>query len=139
MIRIPSRRNEIFVLKIVLTYCEKKMFKWLRKNYKFGPQTKNLQTFWDHYLETRTIYSKIGMQKTYRKKLLCSKTNFFLHIIWTLFIVTCWSRDDLRVVHKLHWQDFGFFWQPTPLCWHFLLYECWQKVHIFGLPTPLLL
>ena len=50
------------------------------------------------------------------------------------------SRSQfLGVVHKLRWQDFGFFWPPTPLRWHFLPYECWQKVDIFGLPTPVLL
>ena len=41
--------------------------------------------------------------------------------------------DDLliiycRVVHKLRWQDFGFFWPPTPLCWHFLWYERCRNV-----------
>ena len=42
----------------------------------------------------------------------------------------------LGVVHKLRWQDFGFFWPPIPLRWHFLPYERWQKVEIFGPPTP---
>ena len=41
--------------------------------------------------------------------------------------------DCLGVVHKLRWQDFGFFWSPTPLCWNFLPYECWHKDNIFGL------
>ena len=45
----------------------------------------------------------------------------------------------LGVVHNIRWQNFGFFWPPTPLCWHFLPYECWQKVEIFGQLTPLLL
>ena len=26
---------------------------------------------------------------------------------------------------------FWLFWPPTPLCWHFLWYERWQKVDIF--------
>ena len=33
----------------------------------------------------------------------------------------------LGVVHKLRWQEFGIFWPPTPLCWHFLWYKCWQN------------
>ena len=45
----------------------------------------------------------------------------------------------LGVVHKLCWQDFGFSWPPTHLRWHFLWYESWQKVDIFGLPTYLVL
>jgi hypothetical protein len=48
------------------------------------------------------------------------------------------NSKDLGVVHKLCWPDFGFLWPPIPLCWHFLPYEHWQKVHIFGLPTPLI-
>ena len=45
--------------------------------------------------------------------------------------------SGLGVVHKLCWQDFGFFWPPTPLCWHFLWYERWQNIDIFGPPTYL--
>ena len=40
----------------------------------------------------------------------------------------------LGVVHKLRWQDFDFL---TPLRWHFLWYECWQKADIFGPPIYL--
>ena len=43
----------------------------------------------------------------------------------------------LRVVHRLRWQAFGFFWPPTPLRWHFLRYKRWQKVDILGQPTYL--
>ena len=39
-------------------------------------------------------------------------------------------------VHNLGWQDFGFCWPPTP-CWHFVWYECWQKVDILRPPTYL--
>ena len=38
-------------------------------------------------------------------------------------------KKKLGVVHKLRWQDLCFFWPPTPLCWHILWYERWQKVH----------
>ena len=42
----------------------------------------------------------------------------------------------LGCVHKLRRQDFGFFWPPTPLRWHFLWYECWQKwTFLDHLPT----
>ena len=46
---------------------------------------------------------------------------------------------QLGVVHKLRWQDFGFFWPPTPLRWHLLQYERWQKVDILRPPTYLVL
>ena len=29
------------------------------------------------------------------------------------------STHALGVIHKLRWQDFCFFWPPTPLRWHF--------------------
>ena len=45
----------------------------------------------------------------------------------------------LGAVHKLRWQDFCFFWPPTPLRLHFLWYESLQKVDIFGPPTYLVL
>ena len=45
----------------------------------------------------------------------------------------------LGVVHKLRWQGFGFFLPPTPLRWHFLCYERWQKVDILRPPTYLAL
>jgi hypothetical protein len=35
----------------------------------------------------------------------------------------------LRAVHKLRWQDFGFFWPPTLLRWHLLCY----KLKIFSI------
>ena len=52
---------------------------------------------------------------------------------------TCVINYMQGVVHKLRWQDFGFFWPPTPLRWQFLRYERWQKVDIFGPPTYLVL
>ena len=48
------------------------------------------------------------------------------------------KNEPLGAVHKLS-QDFGFFWPPTSLHWHFLWYKCWQKVDIFGPPTYLVL
>ena len=60
-----------------------------------------------------------------------------VHILSALSLVRKKSKRLLvngpRVVHKLRRQDFGFFWPPIPLPWHFLPYECWQKVDIFGL------
>ena len=51
------------VLKIVLTYCKKKMFYWLRKTFENASQkVENLQTCWDHennsfqQLKMRTIF-----------------------------------------------------------------------------------
>ena len=35
-------------------------------------------------------------------------------------------RSELGGVHKLCWQDFVFFWPPTPLRWHFIPYKSWQ-------------
>ena len=58
--------------------------------------------------------------------------------------------DCLGVVHKLRWQDFGFFWSPNvcynktethlllyaPLHWHFLWYERFKKWNFLDhLPT----
>ena len=63
--------------------------------------------------------------------------------------LTTWTAKDeianifasllfcLVVVHKLCWHDFGFFWPPTPLCWHFLWTKRWQRVDIFGPPSYL--
>ena len=54
------------------------------------------------------------------------------------YLTTIWGRSQTtftNYVHKLRWQNFGFFWPPTPLSWHFLWYERWQKVDIFGPPT----
>ena len=61
-----------------------------------------------------------------------------LYLIETLYLISTWF-NNLGVVHKLRWQDFGFFWPPTPLGWHFLWYERWQKVDIFGSTTYLVL
>ena len=36
--------------------------------------------------------------------------------------------NQTKCVHTLHWQDFAFFWPPTPLCLHFLPQERWQEV-----------
>ena len=49
------------------------------------------------------------------------------------------SLFSFGVVHKLRWQDFGFFGPPTLLHWHVLWYERWQKMDIFGPPTYLIL
>ena len=62
---------------------------------------------------------------------------FYFIFHFALALRICWNNSG--VVHKLCWQDFGFLWPPTPLRWHFLHYECWQKANIFGLPTPPLL
>ena len=45
----------------------------------------------------------------------------------------------LRVIHKVRWQLFVFFWPPTPLCWHFLPYKRWQKSQHFWTSYPPLL
>ena len=39
----------------------------------------------------------------------------------------------------LRWQDFGFFWPPTPYVDIFYGMNVDQKVDIFGPPTPLIL
>ena len=62
--------------------------------------------------------------------------------IWFLLFIMLYRFINLEyiwrgVVHKLRWQNFDFFWPSTPLRWHFLPpYECWQKVDLFGSPTP---
>ena len=54
------------------------------------------------------------------------------------------SNHKILFLHKGLFTNYvnkilAFFWPPTPLCWHFLWYECWQKVDIFGPPTYLVL
>ena len=44
-----------FVFKIVLTYCEKYLFLWSKKNWNSRPKVENLQTFW---YQARTISHK---------------------------------------------------------------------------------
>ena len=54
-----------------------------------------------------------------------------------------WGIGGLGAFTSYVDKVFGFFWPPAPLpkylCWHFLPYNCWQKVNIFGLPTHLFL
>ena len=60
---------------------------------------------------------------------------YFLHFFYRF-------HDCLSIkgaVHKLRWQDFGFFWPPTHLRLHFLPYKRWRKIDILGLPTHLFL
>ena len=62
------------------------------------------------------------------------EVHFPPHFPLILLMASC-----LGVVHKLCWQDFGFFWPPKyPLHWHFLPYEHRQKRHNFlhTLPSP---
>ena len=66
------------------------------------------------------------------------------HLYWSIVIdETVLSRAScntlgLRVVHKLRWQVFGFFWLLTYPRWDFLSYkrwQSWQKVTFYGLPS----
>ena len=63
----------------------------------------------------------------------------FIFFIYPMKLKTKQGCCLIRAVQKLRWQDFGFFWPPTPLCWHFLWYEHWQTVDIFEPPTYLVL
>ena len=46
-------------------------------------------------------------------------------------------RGNIRVIYKLRWQDFGFFWPPTPLRWHFLWCVCVRLfLQIFKIVRP---
>ena len=57
-----------------------------------------------------------------------------------LIILFRWFYEIINISHEGSFTNYvdkilDFFWPPTPLRWHFLPYECWQKVNIFGLPT----
>jgi hypothetical protein len=52
-----------------------------------------------------------------------------------LFLVVSKVKFVIRVVHKLRGKVFGFLRPPTPLRWHFVWYERWQKVSAY--PPPL--
>ena len=59
-------------------------------------------------------------------------------LVWNFNpIIRCWERDLTKQggIHKLHWKIWAFFDHLPPLRWDILLYKCWQKVNIFGLPT----
>ena len=70
-------------------------------------------------------------------KILKSNDSKLLNIFWKILYLIKYKHVLLGVVHKLRWQYFSFFDRLPPLCWHFLQYERWQKLDIFGLPTYL--
>ena len=55
---------------------------------------------------------------------------------WQLLLPAT-ARNKVRAGSKTTLTSFWFFDHlPTPPCWQFLPYKRWQKVNIFGLPTP---
>ena len=71
-----------------------------------------------------------------------SHTRYFLNKIKMRFFV--WPHCNIwdhwiRGRSQTTLTRFWLFWPPTPLCWHFLWYDCWQKVDILRPPTYLVL
>ena len=70
------------------------------------------------------------------------------HLISIIICLYCFDSTHFRDLGRINFLGFSrgrsqtmsirfwLFWQSTYLHWHFLPYECWQKVDIFGLLPP---